>query len=449
MREKILALETKKSINLQELFKKRPLNSIEPTANLDRIPSLDFLRGLAILGILFINVENFAYPDSWSPWKYGFESDVDRDTRFWVYFLTQGKFYTLFALLFGVSFTIFLERLAKKKQGLLAMDLYARRLLWLFVIGVVHAYFIWEGDVLYHYAICGFLLFPFRSMNSRSLCLVAGILSLVLLSNTYRLTSKRIDSYQMFCETQSIPKEKWTPEQEKQHSYWTAKSQIQSPDTAYYAAPKPTYVRGLIDSYERSTLHKGTIYHTGLLFRSLLIMIIGMLLYRSGIFQDYTHWKRYWLISFSVLILGLVVNFLRYHQWTYEYNVPILHYGRATLFTFPKEILGLGYLLVFNGLFQRYLTRLRIKMISTIGKMALSNYILQNVLAGFIFYGYGLNKFNSFTRFELLGVVAIIWAIQILLNLVWSRTFSRGPLESLWRKLTYFESITPQTNQAQ
>ena len=424
------------------------MNSITPTANLDRIPSLDFLRGLAILGILFINVENFAYQDSWSPWKYGFESNIDRTARFWVYFLTQGKFYSMFALLFGVSFIIFLERLEKRNLGLLAMDLYARRLLWLFVIGVIHAYFVWEGDVLYHYAICGFLLFPFRSIPTRSLCLVAGILSLVLLSNAYHLTSKRIASYQMYCESQSIPKEKWTAQQEKQHGYWMAKLQIQAPDTAHYVAPKPTYFEGLVDSYNRSTLHKGTIYHSGLLFRSLLSMIIGMLLYRSGIFQDYTRWKRYWLISFSILILGLLVNFLRYHQWTYEYNVPILNYGKAALFTFPKELLGLGYILFLNGLFQRFIKRIKIKVISTIGKMALTNYVFQNVMSGFIFYGYGLNKFNSFTRFELLGVVAIIWATQIALTLAWSRTFSKGPLEWLWRELTYFSKLTQQNNRA-
>ncbi|MEM8896055.1 MAG: DUF418 domain-containing protein, partial [Bacteroidota bacterium] len=121
---------------------------LQPTQTSSRIPSLDFLRGVAILGILFINIENFAYPDSWSPYKFGFDEPIDRATRFWVYFLTQGKFYNMFALLFGVGFYIFLERLEKKSLGLSAMDIYSRRLLWLFVIGVTHAYLIWSGDVL-------------------------------------------------------------------------------------------------------------------------------------------------------------------------------------------------------------------------------------------------------------------------------------------------------------
>ena len=77
-----------------------PANEVNATGVADRIPSLDFMRGMAILGILLINTETFAYPDSWSPYKYGFDAPIDRTTRFWVYFLTQGKFYSMFALLF-------------------------------------------------------------------------------------------------------------------------------------------------------------------------------------------------------------------------------------------------------------------------------------------------------------------------------------------------------------
>ncbi|HAA21909.1 MAG TPA: hypothetical protein DCP28_25255 [Cytophagales bacterium] len=164
---------------------------IQPTSSFERIPALDFLRGVAILGILFINAENFAYPDSFSPWRNGFEEPRDYTTRFWVYFLTQGKFYNMFALLFGVGFYIFLDRLEKKQAGLRAMDIYARRLLWLFVIGAVHYYFVWDGDILHHYAICGFLLFPFRAMKGRSLLVVMGLLMALQLVKAYDLTLRR------------------------------------------------------------------------------------------------------------------------------------------------------------------------------------------------------------------------------------------------------------------
>ncbi|MEO9484587.1 MAG: hypothetical protein ABJG47_14110 [Ekhidna sp.] len=79
------------------------MNAIRPISQANRIPSLDFLRGIAVWGILFINIESFAYPESWSPWKFGFENDIDRGARFWVYFLIQGKFNNMFALLFGAE----------------------------------------------------------------------------------------------------------------------------------------------------------------------------------------------------------------------------------------------------------------------------------------------------------------------------------------------------------
>src|SRR5687767_6077862 len=107
-----------------------------PTQSFERINVLDFLRGLAVLGILLINIESFSYPDPWSPSQYGFHEAIDHTTRFWVYFLTQGKSFSMFTLLFGVGFYIFLERLEKKGLGLKAMDIYARRLLWLFIFGV-------------------------------------------------------------------------------------------------------------------------------------------------------------------------------------------------------------------------------------------------------------------------------------------------------------------------
>lgn len=410
---------------------------ITPTEQLDRIYSLDFLRGIAVLGILFINVENFAYPDSWSPWKYGFESTIDRDTRFWVYFLTQGKFYNMFALLFGVGFYIFLERLEHKQIGLKAMDIFSRRLLWLFLIGTIHAYFIWDGDVLYHYSICGFLLFPFRSMNKKALLVISGILVLTILSNTYVSTANRINSFQKYTEATHIPESEWTAEQRKRNTYWTGKLTPRQPDTIQVSAPKQTYLKGLKASYDHSKLHKGLVYHSGILFPTLLIMIAGILLYRAGIFHDYKKWKHYWLMSISVLIVALFINYIRYYQWTYQYDDPVVSHWQAALFTFPKESLGLAYVLILNGLYQKFLKNKKIKVFTKIGKIALSNYILQNVLAGIVFYGYGFAKHNQYTRFELIGIVLIIWTIQIIFTVSWLSAFKQGPLESLWRKLTY------------
>ena len=211
---------------------------VKSTESSLRIESLDFLRGIAIFGIVFINIENFAYPDSWSPWKYGFDTAIDRETRFWVYFLTQGKFATMFTLLFGVGFHLFLERLEKKQIGLRAMDIYARRLLWLFIIGIIHAYFIWNGDVLYHYAICGFLLFPFRAMSNKGLLFAVLLLILIKTGNSYEKTEKRNISYNSYLTIKECPENEWSELEIKRIKYWDSYLKAKDPDTTSVHVPK-------------------------------------------------------------------------------------------------------------------------------------------------------------------------------------------------------------------
>lgn len=412
-------------------------NYIKPTQKSERIPSLDFLRGIAILGILFINIESFAYPEPWSPWKYGFDSSIDYSTRFWVYFLTQGKFYTMFALLFGVGFYIFLERLEKKNLGIKAMDIYARRLLWLFVIGIIHSYFIWNGDVLYHYAICGFLLFPFRSLKTRNLFLVVAILSVLQLVKSYDQTIRRKGWRDSYIQVVNIPEDQRSNEDIKKIELWKNQTTEKTPDTSEVEIKKETYLIGLKETYEHANAHKGLLYYQGLLFPSLIVMILGIVLYRSGVFRDYHVWKYYWFISLFILFAGLIINYLRYYHWTYAYFDPVIDPWKGWLFTFPKELLGIGYVLIFNGIYQKHLRSIRLKIISNIGRMALTNYIFQNTLLGFIFYGYGFAQFNQFSRFELLGIVAFIWIFQLMISWFWLSRYHQGPLESLWRKLTY------------
>ncbi|WP_421753224.1 DUF418 domain-containing protein [Croceimicrobium sp.] len=343
----------------------------------------------------------------------------------------------MFALLFGVGFYIFLERLQKKGLGLKAADLYARRMLWLFVIGIAHAYLIWDGDILYHYAICGLLLLPFRSIKSPYLVLVIALLCTLLLVRSCEQSQRRLGWQQANDTALKIPEDQRTEADTKAISFWNEVTSPQMPDISLQQIPKSTYWIGLKESYKHISAHKGMLYYQGLLFSTLILMIVGIIFYRSGIFSDYRLWKHYWLISFAVLALALGINYLRYYHWTYLEHKPILSVYKAWLFTFPRELLGIGYVLLPNGLYQKYCKSFRFKLISNVGRTALSNYIFQNVLLGFVFYGYGLAYFNRLSRFDLLGIVFIIWILQLVLSSFWLRKFQQGPLEWVWRKLTY------------
>ncbi|TRX61417.1 DUF418 domain-containing protein [Fulvivirga sp. M361] len=409
----------------------------QPTQPFERIGSLDFLRGVALLGILIINIESFTYPDPWSPYKYGFWDPWDHNTRFWVYFLAQGKFFSMFTLLFGASFYIFLERLEQKGIGLKALDIYARRLLWLFIFGAAHAYLLWDGDVLYHYAVCGFLLFPFRSFTIRSLLLILLIPIATLLLNSYNRVTATQKQYAEFIQASKIKEGQQTDETMKKIQRWESRTKKKSALDSEVQVPRKTYFQSVLTNAEHTKVHKGAVLYQGILFRTLIMMILGIILYKSGIFLNYQSVKYYWPIAITLLLVALVINYTRYYHWSFEYFHPVKSIWKSWLFTFPKELSGLAYVLVLNGLYQKYLASVKLKLISNIGRMALTNYIMQSMICGFIFYGYGLGRYNHYSRFELLSIVAIIWCLQLFLSWWWLKKFRQGPLEWCWRKLTY------------
>ena len=403
----------------------------------DRIGSLDFLRGLAVLGILIINIESFAYPEPWSPYKYGYHDPLDTSTRFWVYTLFQGKFFSMFTLLFGAGFYLFLERLDQKGMGIKAFDIYARRLLWLFVIGMVHAYLIWDGDVLYHYAICGFLLFPFRSFRLRGLVIVLGILASAVAYQGIVSTQRNIRQLEAYQIAKAKSSEELSEIDRKALALWERRTMRKSADTTTVDLPRKTYGESVTVNAAHTQVHKGVICYQGILFRTLIMMVLGVLLYRLGVFQDYRKLNGYWALTLILLVFAFFVNYHRYFQWTFEYDRPVTNVLWGILFAFPKELMGLAYILVFNGLYQIIIYRSRWKPISGLGRIALTQYLLQSIICGLLFYGYGLGWHNQFTRSELLYIVVAIWIGQLTLGGLYFKYFSQGPVEWLWRQLTY------------
>ena len=405
----------------------------------NRIPSLDFLRGFAVLGILIINIESFSYL---LPFKqlYGFIDPIDTTARFWVYFLAQGKFFCMFTLLFGVGFIMFLERLESKGYGLKAMDIYARRLLWLFVFGVIHAYFIWDGDVLYHYSICGLLLFPFRSMGIKGLSVVLLILISSQLFNSYQRTTITNQQYQDYIQASNIEESQRDEQQQKDFTRWTKKTQKKEPINEIDEIPRMTLTSSWNTNFNKLRVHKGGVYFQGILYRTLIMMILGIMLYKLGVFKNYQSIRYYWPITLTLLIMALAMNYSRYYHLTYNYFEPVTRIGIGWFHTFPKEFLGFTYILFLNGIYQKFLKNLKFKPISLLGKMALSNYIFQSIICGFLFYGYGLGWFNKYSRFEILWVIPSIWLVQLVLSYLWMSRFKQGPLEYLWRRLTYGNS---------
>lgn len=402
-----------------------------------RLHALDFIRGLAVLGILIINIETFSYPNSFNPYQFGFETAFDHDVRFWVYWLFQGKSYSMFALLFGVGFCIFLDKAGK--EGMKGMDIYARRILWLFVFGVLHAYLIWNGDILYHYAVCGLLLLPLRSFSKPWLLAAIVLLSVPTLYSAHSSTSRTVAQHEAYVAASDIAPDERTKEQHDQIAAWEKRRQEKPADRhdPVIEARLGGYLDNVAENARHTGVHEGKLVYTGILFRTLMLMAAGILLYRLGIFSDYRRMKGYWLVTGVLLSASLMASYYRYFQWSYEYTEPVRNYLVAYAFTFSLEGQGIAYVLLLNGLYQKFLAKLRFNPLAKAGRMALTNYLMQSVICAFIFFGYGFGMFNQYARSELLLIIAAIWAFQLAFSEFWLRNHRYGPMEWLWRKLTY------------
>lgn len=407
---------------------------LSPASSEQRIGSLDFLRGLAVLGILIINIESFAYPEPWSPYKFGYQQPLDHQVRFWVYFLAQGKFFSMFTMLFGVSFCLFLERLSRHPSSFNAIDRYARRLLILFLIGLVHAYLIWDGDVLYHYAVCGLLLLPLKSLKTINLTLVLGLLMGLVTFGAVQSTSRVARQEIAFEKAQAKPLDLRTDKDEKALALWKRKTSKKEPVSEHITVPRKTLWESVKVNAERQKVHRGAIIYQGLLFRTLIMMVLGMIFYRIGVFHDFRKLRGYWPLTLVLMLSALWINYLRYYQWTFEYYQPVTEVWKGALLAFHKELLGLAYMLLFNGLFQLGMHRFQWRCITHLGRMALTNYLAQSVICGFLFYGYGLGWHNHFSRSELWFFIPLIWITQIAISFWVIHRFGQGPVERLWRK---------------
>ncbi len=411
--------------------------STSPTAACARIEVLDFIRGIAVLGILVINIESFAFPDAFSPVLFGFDSEADRTVRFWVYFLFQGKFFSMFALLFGVGFCLFLDR--RLAGGVPALDLYARRMLWLFLFGVAHAYLIWNGDILFHYAVCGLLLLPLRGFGTLRLCAVLALLTLLILLPVHANTAAGIRNHAAYSEALAIPKAQRSSQQQQLIDRHEARHAGGVPDRtqATLEARSGGWVENLIENSKQVGVHRGELFNRGILFRTLFMMTLGILLLRLGVFSDYRRVRGYWVFTLGLTAFALLINFDRYQHWTYAYSEPLRDHLTAYLHAFPKELMGLAYVLLANGLYQRFLRNRNVSLVSGVGKMALSNYLMQSVICALLFFGYGLGLHNQLSRLDLLPLILAIWIFQLIASALWLRRFDSGPMESLWRRMTY------------
>jgi uncharacterized protein len=413
-----------------------------------RIRVIDIVRGVAVLGIFTINAADMAYPqDLVLDFRAGGITD-SRDSFVAVAFevLFAGKMRGLFTLLFGVSSILIIDRLVTSQGPSAAAVLYRRRLGWLAVFGLFNAYvLLWWGDVLLKYALLGILLLPLGRVPSRLLVIaILGCLAVLTFKpyQDYReaadlernylhlqregdghptgeTAQQAVDDWQHLL-TEMIADEAWT-----------------KAETAVKTGVYPgIFVFNIPIALEEQT----SIFLAEDLWDMLPYMLLGILLVRAGFFGDQFSVKRHLLIAFAGIGLGLAIHlWLNVGLYRY-YTDPVRSLFYPVFFDLGRLPFVAGYASLIILLSRMELTRHAGNWLAAVGRMALSNYLLQSIIGALVFYGFGLSLFNQFSRVELAGFILVVWCFQIVCSVAWMRWFHFGPAEWAWRSLTYWQA---------
>ena len=386
-----------------------------PTPPSERIVSLDALRGVAVLGILVINVRVFSMPETTllNPTVYGDFSGVN----YWAWLVghvfAELKFITVFSALFGAGIVLFIE--SKNRKGQPALRLHYRRTAWLILIGLGHAYLLWYGDILVAYGVCGLALVFAHDWEPRT---QAGLGLLFL------LVTPALEVFAGLTVGGEAIASQWAPAE------------------ATLRAEVATYRSGWIEQLDHRVPtaigRQTTGFLGGTFWRVGGTVLLGMALYKWGVLTGERSTRLYRrLVAGGVVGVATVlagVWYIEANEWS----------AGAALFW--RQFNYVGSLLVaggYVGLVTLYARRRPdgpvTRAFAAVGRTAFTNYLLQSVVATTVFYGHGLGLFGAVSRAEALGMVVAFWAIEILVSVAWLRRYRFGPVEWVWRTLTYGE----------
>jgi uncharacterized protein len=415
---------------------------------LQRIRIIDIVRGVAVLGIFTINAADMAYPqDLVLDFHFTGISD-SRDSYVAVAFevLFAGKMRGLFTLLFGVSSVLIIDRLMASKGGSAAAALYSRRLAWLAVFGLLNAYILlWWGDVLFKYALLGILLLPLGRASSR--VLIAAILGCLafLTLNPYLEYREAVDIERQYLHLQ---------EQGDGHATGLTAEEIvedwqflladATADEAWTEAElevKAGDYRGIFRYNVPMAVEEQTsIFLAEDVWDMLPYMLLGILLLRAGFFGNQFSRRRHLLVASVGIGLGLAIHLWMNVGLFVHSEDPVQSLLYPVFFDLGRLPLVAGYASLIILVFRVELARLAGNWMAAVGRMALSNYLLQSIVGALVFYGFGLAQFNQFSRTDLAGFILVVWIFQIVFSLAWMRWFYLGPAEWVWRSLTYWQA---------
>lgn len=384
------------------------------TAPTPRIATLDYLRGVAVLGILVANLPGFALPHAayFSPLAWGGTRPADIAVWFATFVLVEGKMRGLFAMLFGASMLLVLERAEAAGRDPAAVHL--RRMASLFAIGCAHLYLVWYGDILAHYALVGTIALLFAAAGTRLLLVAALACLLIATLNGLALLQAVGDPGARAALEQS------------------------------FGRPPPAVLLREIGAL-RGSLADGIAWRwnesagplTALLFNgpeTLGYMLLGMAGLRSGFLTGAWPARRYALLGAVTLLATMPLHVAAaWRTVAHGFDMPSVVTASFAIERplRPVTVVGYAALLILACRWDGPVTR----AVAAAGRMALSNYLLCSVLLAAVFYGWGAGRFAHWGRAESYMLLLPLWTAMLCGSRWWLGRFGQGPFELAWRRI--------------
>lgn len=401
-----------------------------PVAATERISSLDFTRGIAVMGILFANIMAFGQP--WTAYMYPeafLVDDGDPTGAWWIaqFVLIDGKMRGLFTLLFGASMILFMEKAWARGA---TRWLQARRLVWLGLFGLTHFFFIWRGDILFLYAMCGLLVLLAVKLKPLNLFILGGLgyffgslFFAGVMSFSYLAVDTEMGEKPAFSEMRS-------------------ESLIAKAD----ALEEAQFDGSLIASGD----YAGLVAHTFAehwsdplfaifigLFETAPLMLLGMALFKVGLFDGRLNQRKQQIWGWIGLLAGGAIS-LGLALWVRDGGITF-YASKAAMIgysTFPRVIMVLG-LAALLGVYGSRAGGWLAERVSAAGRAAFTNYLGTSIVLLFVFHGWALGLYGELNRPQLYLVAVLTSILMLIWSKPWLERYRYGPLEWLWRCLTY------------
>ena len=451
---------------------------LQPIDASQRIDVLDILRGFALIGILLMNIEWFSRPLNELGSFSSQLSGIDHAVGWLIACFVQGKFYKLFALLFGMGFAVMLQRAIDAGRPFTMW--FVRRMGVLFIIGCLHMILLWNGDILHDYAVAGLLLLGFLGLLRRPrwqhyqqpaamlklalwwlaippiLVLVVGI-GFNVLSDRHELEQRWHFNQQVEQVLQQLKARADSTEQSAPLDLPADAEKLDSPE--YEARQrfeewqqqeqeKAAEIHAFrYGSYAQATAERIKIAGQWLLFtpffavmQLLPIFILGYWLVSSGIITHYQQHAGLFRVMRNVgLSAGLPLSIGGFGISVHPAveHVTEIQFSGEFMFTCGEYFMAAGYLGLLLSWLQHQRWQRRLAILAPLGRMALSNYLMHSIILTTVFYGYAGGWYGQIARAPQMLLVLAILTVQIPLSVWWLRYFRFGPMEWLWRSLTY------------